>query len=122
MSPTCLTVALSSHSFVLVLILRLRQLCCHPYLILVRIPTGELSFDLPILQSRDEAEDDPAMVAADAPEKDFARAVRVMGAQWATEVRKNCLLSLYSYPTNIMITDEAEVRYLPLNLSSTKAC
>lgn len=40
---TCVVIdaATYSHSYVLVMILRLRQLCCHPYLILVRLASWE---------------------------------------------------------------------------------
>ncbi|KAI0337147.1 hypothetical protein BDW22DRAFT_1410049 [Trametopsis cervina] len=58
-----------NHGHVLVLILRLRQLCCHPNLILSL--SGETT--------------DPALVVSSKAEQEFARAVSFMGTKWAFE-------------------------------------
>ncbi|KAF9040113.1 SNF2 family N-terminal domain-containing protein [Panaeolus papilionaceus] len=61
---------LKNHTFILVMILRLRQLCCHPYLILV--------------QDDDEEEDGETSVQAAATE--LTRAKTCMGQSWVNEV------------------------------------
>ncbi|GJE92995.1 SNF2 family N-terminal domain-containing protein [Phanerochaete sordida] len=62
-----------NHSAVLVLILRLRQLCCHPNLVL-----------------HDDS-GDPTMAMASAAEKEFERAKKVMGVRWAMDMKKQFL-------------------------------
>ncbi|KAF9485841.1 hypothetical protein BDN70DRAFT_870738 [Pholiota conissans] len=65
-----------NHTFILVLILRLRQVCCHPYL---------------VLSLGDEYED-PTMVMATASDKELSRAKKIMGIQWALNIKKKFLL------------------------------
>ncbi|KAG6868140.1 hypothetical protein C0993_007214, partial [Termitomyces sp. T159_Od127] len=61
---------------VLVMILRLRQLCCHPNLIL----------------SQTEEYDDPTLLVGSDSDKEIARAKKVMGDAWVAEVKKRSLL------------------------------
>ncbi|KAI0085988.1 SNF2 family N-terminal domain-containing protein [Irpex rosettiformis] len=63
------------HSQVLVLILRLRQLCCHPNLVLSLSSDGS----------------DPALALASLAEKEFARATKAMGTKWAFNIKKQFL-------------------------------
>ncbi|KAK0450917.1 SNF2 family DNA-dependent ATPase [Armillaria borealis] len=65
-----------NHAAVLVMILRLRQLCCHPNLIL----------------SLTEGYDDPTMLLAGEAEKELSRALKVQGRQWVDDVKKMFLL------------------------------
>lgn len=65
-----------NHAAVLVMILRLRQLCCHPNLIL----------------SLTDGYDDPTMLLAGEAEKELSRALKVQGRQWVDDVRKMFLL------------------------------
>ncbi|KAF8176997.1 SNF2 family DNA-dependent ATPase [Pholiota molesta] len=65
-----------NHTFVLVLILRLRQICCHPYLIL----------------SLAEEFEDPTMVLGNKSDKELSRAKKIMGIPWVVNVRKPFLL------------------------------
>ncbi|KAI0319418.1 SNF2 family N-terminal domain-containing protein [Amylostereum chailletii] len=58
-----------------IMILRLRQLCCHPNLIL----------------SRTEDDDDPAALMDSQCDKELARAKRVMGSGWVTDIKKRFL-------------------------------
>ncbi|KAN0118821.1 SNF2 family N-terminal domain containing protein [Russula decolorans] len=64
-----------NNSVVLVLILRLRQLCCHPNLIL----------------SQADGYDDPTLLVGSENEKDLARARKVMGPEWVVKVRRRAL-------------------------------
>ncbi|KAJ3854506.1 SNF2 family DNA-dependent ATPase [Lentinula lateritia] len=59
-----------NHTYVLVMILRLRQLCCHPYLIL----------------SQTENFDDPTVFIGGEVEKERARAIKVKGRPWVEGV------------------------------------
>jgi len=61
-----------NHSAVLVLILRLRQLCCHPNLIL----------------GQAEGFEDPTVLVGSEADKEVARANKLLGPQWVTEVKK----------------------------------
>ncbi|EMD32811.1 hypothetical protein CERSUDRAFT_143402 [Gelatoporia subvermispora B] len=61
-----------NHTFVLVMILRLRQLCGHPNL---------------ILSQADGFEDPSLMLASDA-DKEVGRAAQAMGSSWVTEVKR----------------------------------
>ncbi|KAK0197054.1 SNF2 family DNA-dependent ATPase [Armillaria mellea] len=65
-----------NHAAVLVMILRLRQLCCHPNLIL----------------SLTDGYDDPTMLLAGEAEKELSRALKVQGRQWVDDVKKMFLL------------------------------
>ncbi|KAF8809842.1 SNF2 family DNA-dependent ATPase [Phlegmacium glaucopus] len=67
---------LKHHAAVLVMILRLRQLCCHPYL---------------ILSLAEEFEDPTLLVGSDA-DKELSRARKVMGAAWVAEVKQRFLI------------------------------
>ncbi|KAJ7583553.1 SNF2 family DNA-dependent ATPase [Mycena floridula] len=60
-----------NHTFVLVLILRLRQLCCHPNLILSK--TDEL--------------DDPTLFMSSEGEKELSRAIKAKGRPWVEKVQ-----------------------------------
>ncbi|KAH9990105.1 SNF2 family N-terminal domain-containing protein [Russula vinacea] len=64
-----------NHSAVLVMILRLRQLCCHPNLILCQA---------------DEF-DDPTLLVGGENEKELGRARRVMGSEWVVKVKKRAM-------------------------------
>ncbi|KAF5337985.1 hypothetical protein D9758_014335 [Tetrapyrgos nigripes] len=65
-----------NHSFVLVMILRLRQLCCHPNLIL----------------SQTEGLDDPTMLMGGDAEKERARAIKVKGRPWVENIKQKMLI------------------------------
>ncbi|KAE9403438.1 hypothetical protein BT96DRAFT_1016994 [Gymnopus androsaceus JB14] len=67
---------LKNHSFVLVMILRLRQLCCHPNLIL----------------SQTDKFDDPTDLMGDEAEKERARAVKAKGRIWVDGILRQFLL------------------------------
>ncbi|KAI0290312.1 SNF2 family N-terminal domain-containing protein [Russula brevipes] len=65
-----------NHTILLVMILRLRQLCCHPNLILCQA----------------EEYEDPTLLVSGDSEKDLARARRVMGAEWVgTQARARAM-------------------------------
>jgi hypothetical protein len=70
------------------MILRLRQLCCHPNLILVSAFSE--SFKSPIhlnfMQSLAEDYADPTMLLGSDADKELARATKVMGAAWVAKV------------------------------------
>ncbi|KAI9451415.1 SNF2 family N-terminal domain-containing protein [Lactarius psammicola] len=66
---------IQNHSAVLVMILRLRQLCCHPHLTLIRAEEG----------------DDPTLLVSGESEKELARARRVMGPEWVVRIKKRAL-------------------------------
>ncbi|KDQ52340.1 hypothetical protein JAAARDRAFT_210552 [Jaapia argillacea MUCL 33604] len=63
---------LKNHSAVFVMILRLRQLCCHPHLIL----------------SLAEGFEDPTLIVGSDADKELARANQLMGAAWVAQVKK----------------------------------
>ncbi|EIM84514.1 uncharacterized protein STEHIDRAFT_61302 [Stereum hirsutum FP-91666 SS1] len=63
---------LKNHAAVLVMILRLRQLCCHPYLIL----------------SQAEGFEDPSVMMGSEADKEFARAKRLKGGAWCADVNE----------------------------------
>ncbi|KAG2137485.1 SNF2 family N-terminal domain-containing protein [Suillus clintonianus] len=63
---------LKNATIILAMILRLRQLCCHPNLILCH--TGE--------------HEDPSLLMSDDKERELARAIRVMGSTWVNDVKK----------------------------------
>jgi len=91
-----------SHVFILVLILRLRQLCCHPYLTLVTHPFilhNYFNIYEPFLQSLTEAFDDPGMLVASGAEKELSRAKKIMGVSWVNQVNDSVLL-LFSSELN----------------------
>ncbi|CAA7262707.1 unnamed protein product [Cyclocybe aegerita] len=67
---------IKNHAFVLVLILRLRQLCCHPHL---------------ILSLANEFED-PTMLVGTESDKELSRARKIMGPAWVADVKKKFLL------------------------------
>ena len=76
-------------AFVLVLILRLRQLCCHPNLILVchSPPSLLVSLLIRLQDQAGEGEDGSAMMSTDA-EKELTRATKEMGKRWVEEVKR----------------------------------
>ncbi|EEB90087.1 hypothetical protein MPER_11755, partial [Moniliophthora perniciosa FA553] len=63
---------LKNHHYILVLILRLRQMCCHPNLILAQA----------------EDLDDPTMLLAGDAEKERARVVKAKGRDWVEAIKK----------------------------------
>ncbi|KAJ3930944.1 MAG: SNF2 family DNA-dependent ATPase [Lentinula lateritia] len=65
-----------NHTYVLVMILRLRQLCCHPYLIL----------------SQTENFDDPTALMGGEAEKERARAIKAKGRPWVEGIIRQFLL------------------------------
>ncbi|TFK47207.1 hypothetical protein OE88DRAFT_1811381 [Heliocybe sulcata] len=64
---------LKNHHYILAMILRLRQLSCHPHLIL----------------SLAEPYSDPTLLVASDADKERARAMQVMGHSWVAEVKKS---------------------------------
>ncbi|KJA22647.1 hypothetical protein HYPSUDRAFT_87246 [Hypholoma sublateritium FD-334 SS-4] len=67
---------IKNHTFVLVMILRLRQVCCHPYLIL----------------SQAEEFEDPTMVMGTNLDKEISRAKKIMGVPWVIEMKNKFLV------------------------------
>ncbi|KAJ4480950.1 SNF2 family DNA-dependent ATPase [Lentinula aciculospora] len=67
---------LKYHSFILAMILRLRQLCCHPYL---------------ILSQTDEYDDPTALMGGEA-ERERARAIKIKGRTWVAGILRRLLL------------------------------
>lgn len=63
---------LKNATAILAMILRLRQLCCHPNLILCHT----------------EEHEDPSVLMSDDKGREFARAIRVMGPAWVNDVKK----------------------------------
>jgi len=63
---------IQNHSAVLVMILRLRQLCCHPNLILCQA----------------EDYDDPTLLMSGESERELARAKRAMGLEWVGKLKR----------------------------------
>jgi SNF2 family DNA or RNA helicase len=63
---------LKNATAILAMILRLRQLCCHPNLILCHT----------------EEHEDPSILMSDDKGKEFARAIRVMGPAWVSDIKK----------------------------------
>ncbi|KAI0351250.1 hypothetical protein OH77DRAFT_1430072 [Trametes cingulata] len=63
-----------NHEQVFVWILRLRQLCCHPHLVLEN-PKG----------------DDPSLVMSSESEKELARATKKMGQRWVANIKQRML-------------------------------
>ncbi|EGO02949.1 hypothetical protein SERLA73DRAFT_103014 [Serpula lacrymans var. lacrymans S7.3] len=82
---------LKNHAFVLVLILRLRQLCCHPQLIL----------------SQTEDYSDPTLLVSDDKEKEIGRAIKTMGWPWVTDIKKRFLTRALANDM-MMFSDEAD--------------
>ncbi|GLB44215.1 putative SNF2 family N-terminal domain [Lyophyllum shimeji] len=67
---------ISNHAAVLVMILRLRQLCCHPHLIL----------------SQTEGYEDPTLLVGSNSDKELGRARKLLGGAWVTEVKRRSLI------------------------------
>jgi hypothetical protein len=72
------------------MILRLRQLCCHPNLILVSLLLESLSrYSADFEQSRADDFENPTDLMGDDKDKELARAHKTMGASWVARVRGN---------------------------------
>lgn len=71
-----------------VMILRLRQLCCHPHLLLVS-QIGLLTAPVSDVkaQSQTEGYEDPTLLVGSESEKELGRARKVMGSHWVAEVK-----------------------------------
>ncbi|KAJ7762016.1 SNF2 family DNA-dependent ATPase [Mycena maculata] len=67
-----------NHAAVLVMILRLRQLCCHPHLIL-SISEGQ-------------GYEDPTLILGSDTEKERGRALKLMGRPWVESVKRRFLI------------------------------
>ncbi|KAL0952817.1 hypothetical protein HGRIS_007042 [Hohenbuehelia grisea] len=67
---------LKHHTEVLVMILRLRQLCCHPNLIL----------------SQTDQYEDPTLLMAGAADKERGRATKIMGRPWVAQMKQRFLV------------------------------
>ncbi|RPD76809.1 hypothetical protein L226DRAFT_459891 [Lentinus tigrinus ALCF2SS1-7] len=67
---------LKNHQYILVLILRLRQVCTHPYL---------------VLHDTHGFEDPTLLLAASADDKEIVRATKAMGVQWVARVKQQFL-------------------------------
>jgi hypothetical protein len=74
------------------MILRLRQLCCHPHLIL------------------DQAQefDDPSLMLASEADKEVGRAAKAMGIAWVTALKKRLLDKKVAFESIFSREDEAE--------------
>lgn len=71
------------------MILRLRQLCCHPNLILVSssaAPTQTRSLICNHIQSLAEGFDDPTMLMGSDGDKELTRAIKSKGHAWVNQV------------------------------------
>lgn len=70
------------------MILRLRQLCCHPNLILVSVNLlNDFTLDIDArAQSLTDGYEDPTLLVASGAEKELGRARKLMGAAWVAEV------------------------------------
>ena len=66
------------------MILRLRQLCCHPNLVLVRATDNLLQNSMLIAPQND---DNNLGLAVSKAAKELARATKIMGARWVMNVR-----------------------------------
>ncbi|KAF4611576.1 hypothetical protein D9613_003624 [Agrocybe pediades] len=67
---------LKNHAFILVLMLRLRQICCHPALVLA---LGE-DFE------------DPSAMMGNKAEKEISRAKKVLGVDWVKKIKQKFLM------------------------------
>ncbi|TFK61429.1 hypothetical protein BDN72DRAFT_460900 [Pluteus cervinus] len=67
---------LKNHEFILELILRLRQLCCHPNLVL----------------SRTQNFDDPALLVATDADRELGRARKLLGRPWVDQIKQKFLV------------------------------
>ena len=78
------------------MILRLRQLCCHPNLILVSMMLfsnpllGIHFFFSPYSHAKCQADeyDDPTLLVRGEGDKELARARRVMGSEWVVRLKR----------------------------------
>ncbi|KAL0066241.1 hypothetical protein AAF712_006672 [Marasmius tenuissimus] len=71
---------IKNHHFILVLILRLRQMCCHPNLILAQA----------------EEYDDPTMMLAGDADKERARALKAKGREWVERTKERFIARAYT--------------------------
>lgn len=81
---------LKNATAILAMILRLRQLCCHPNLILCH--TEEL--------------EDPSILMSDDKGREFARAIRVMGSAWVSDVKKRFMTR--ALESNLLVFSDEE--------------
>ena len=81
-----LSTSFPSYEFILVLILRLRQLCCHPYLTLVCPSNLYIIRRSDIVQSLTDGSGEPAVLVATDSEKELNRAKKIMGMAWVNQV------------------------------------
>jgi hypothetical protein len=80
------------------MILRLRQLCCHPNLILVRNPFFPDLFYLMIrfffastsscVKSQADEDDEPTLLVSGEGEDELGCARRVMGSEWVANLKR----------------------------------
>jgi hypothetical protein len=77
------------------MILRLRQLCCHPNLILVsKFPDlfclmAHFFLHLRrVMKCQADDYDDPTLLVGGENEKELGRARRVMGSEWVVKIKK----------------------------------
>jgi hypothetical protein len=94
-----------SHSAVLVMILRLRQLCCHPHLLLIQAEEG----------------DDPTLLVSGASERELARARRVMGPEWVVQLKKRALDRARAIELDFTDGGKEEDTMCPVCRESTRA-
>ncbi|KAG1740604.1 SNF2 family N-terminal domain-containing protein [Suillus lakei] len=81
---------LKNATAILAMILRLRQLCCHPNLILCHT----------------EEYEDPSILMSDDKGREFARAVRVMGPAWVSDVKKRFMTR--ALESNLLVFSDEE--------------
>ncbi|KZT67894.1 hypothetical protein DAEQUDRAFT_672524 [Daedalea quercina L-15889] len=80
-----------NHSIILVMILRLRQLSCHPHLILEQTQGFE----------------DPTLLLGGDAEKEVARANKLLGPEWVTQVGQLTREVVFDFSDDIEQADEA---------------
>ncbi|KAG1873411.1 SNF2 family N-terminal domain-containing protein [Suillus tomentosus] len=81
---------LKNATYILAMILRLRQLCCHPNLILCHT----------------EEYEDPSIIMSDDKGKEFARAIRVMGSAWVGDIKKRFMTR--ALESNLLVFSDEE--------------
>ncbi|KAI6030080.1 SNF2 family N-terminal domain-containing protein [Pisolithus marmoratus] len=89
---------LKNTTAVLTMILRLRQLCCHPNLIL------------------SQAEDfvDPTLIMSDDKDKELGRAIKIMGKEWVEKIKKRFLTRALANDMFIFSDEADEDEFCPV--------
>ncbi|KAI0640983.1 SNF2 family N-terminal domain-containing protein [Trametes meyenii] len=86
-----------NHDQVFVWILRLRQLCCHPHLVLMQ----------------PDALGDPTLIMASDSEKERARAAKKMGQKWVQKIKERYLSRTLKFELDFGADDDGEEPVCP---------